>query len=182
MRMTTRTNGAGTGMAGDAAGAGAGAGIGAGTGGAAQEPGRQDERMRRAWDRLRTLIHDDNRRGEVSATLGLSFVKVKALRRLLARPMSMRELAQALGTDKPYVTQIVDALATRGLVVRTVDQHDRRCRIATLTEAGREAALLSEEILTRPPAGLARLSDRDLADLTRILDTLTGTDTGTDAD
>jgi DNA-binding MarR family transcriptional regulator len=135
-----------------------------------------DERMRRAWDRLRNLVHDDNRRAEVSAALGLSFVKVKALRRLLARPMSMRELAQALGTDKPYVTQIVDALAERGLVVRTVDEHDRRCRIATLTEAGREAAVLSEEILTRPPAGLAKLSERDLGELGRILESITGTE------
>ncbi|WP_211244085.1 MarR family winged helix-turn-helix transcriptional regulator [Actinospica robiniae] len=135
-----------------------------------------DERMRRTWDRLRTLVYDDNRRGEVSATLGLSFVKVKALRRLLVRPMSMRELAEALVTDKPYVTQIVDALAERGLVVRTVAENDRRCRIASLTEAGREAAVLSEEILTRPPAGLARLSERDLAELGRILDTLTGAD------
>lgn len=135
-----------------------------------------DERMRRTWDRLRTLVYDDNRRGEVSAALGLSFVKIKALRRLLVRPMSMRELAEALVTDKPYVTQIVDALAERGLVVRTVSENDRRCRIATLTEAGREAAMLSEEILTRPPAGLARLSERDLAELGRILDTLTGAD------
>lgn len=135
-----------------------------------------DEQARRAWDRLRTLVHDDNRRNEVSAALGLSFVKIKALRRLLVRPMPMRELAEALVTDKPYVTQIVDALAERGLVVRTVDEHDRRCRIVTLTEAGRAAAVLSEEILTRPPAGLARLSERDLAELTRILDTLTGAD------
>ncbi|MBR7835473.1 MarR family transcriptional regulator [Actinospica durhamensis] len=138
--------------------------------------GARDEHTRRAWDRLRTLVYDDNRRGEVSATLGLSFVKVKALRRLLVRPMSMRELALELATDKPYVTQIVDALAERGLVVRTVDEHDRRCRIATLTEAGREAAARSEEILTRPPAGLSRLSERDLAELNRILDTLTGAD------
>lgn len=135
-----------------------------------------DACTRRAWDRLRTLVHDDNRRAEVSAALGLSFVKIKALRRLLVRPMPMRELAEALVTDKPYVTQIVDALAERGLVVRTVDEHDRRCRIVTLTEAGREAALRSEEILTRPPAGLARLSERDLAELNRILDTLTGAD------
>ncbi len=136
----------------------------------------RDEQMRRTWDRLRTLVYDDNRRGEVSANLGLSFVKVKALRRLLVRPMSMRELARELVTDKPYVTQIVDALAERGLVVRTVDEHDRRCRIATLTEAGRAAAAQSEEILTRPPAGMSRLSERDLAELARILDTLTGAD------
>lgn len=137
---------------------------------AAQAPGAEhDQDLRYAWDRIRTMVYDDNRRGEVSATLGLSWVKIKALRRLKAGPMTMRELAEALVTDKPYITQIVDALESRGLVTRSVDVHDRRCRIATLTEAGREAAWRSEEILTRPPAALARLSERDLAELTRIL-------------
>ncbi|HEX4789712.1 MAG TPA: MarR family transcriptional regulator [Actinospica sp.] len=131
-----------------------------------------DQELRLTWDRIRTMVYDDNRRGEVSATLGLSWVKVKALRRLLGGPMAMRELAEALVTDKPYITQIIDKLEARGLVTRSVDVHDRRCRIATLTEAGREAALRSEEILTRPPAALARLSERDLTELTRILASL----------
>jgi DNA-binding MarR family transcriptional regulator len=129
----------------------------------------RDRELRFAWDRIRTMVYDDNRRGEVSTTLGLSWVKVKALRRLLAGPMTMRGLAEALVTDKPYITQIVDALEGRGLVTRSVDAHDRRCRIAALTEVGRETALRSEEILTRPPAALSLLSARDLADLTRIL-------------
>ena len=128
-----------------------------------------DREMRYAWQRIRALFYDDNRRGEVSASIGLSWVKVKALRRLLAGPMTMRELAQALATDKPYITQVVDALEKRGLVTRSVDTRDRRCRIATLTEAGRETALRSEEMLTRPPEVLAALSDRDLAELGRIL-------------
>lgn len=129
----------------------------------------RDRELRFAWDRIRTMVYDDNRRGEVSAALGLSWVKIKALRRLLGGPMAMRELAEALVTDKPYITQIVDALEARGLVTRSVDAHDRRCRIATLTEAGEAAARRSEEILTRPPAALARLSDPDLAELIRIL-------------
>jgi DNA-binding MarR family transcriptional regulator len=131
-----------------------------------------DREMRYAWERIRALAYDDNRRGQVSTSLGLSWVKVKALRRLLAGPMTMRDLAQALATDKPYITQIVDALEKRGLVTRSVDTRDRRCRIATLTEAGRETAWRSEEMLTRPPAVLAALSERDLAELTRILATL----------
>lgn len=129
----------------------------------------RDRELRFAWDRIRTMVYDDNRRGEVSATLGLSWVKIKALRRLQAGPMTMRDLAAALVTDKPYITQIVDALESKGLVTRSVDVHDRRCRIATLTAAGREAARRSEEILTRPPAALALLSAPDLAELTRIL-------------
>ena len=136
---------------------------------AALDPAVHDRELRFAWDRIRTLVYDDNRRGEVSATLELSWVKIKALRRLLTGPMAMRELAQALATDKPYITQIVDALEARGLVTRSVDTRDRRCRIAALTEAGRETALRSEEMLTRPPKVLTALSERDLAELTRIL-------------
>jgi DNA-binding MarR family transcriptional regulator len=131
-----------------------------------------DRELRLVWDRIRTMIYDDNRRGEISATLGVSWVKVKALRRLLAGPMAMGELAEALVTDKPYITQIIDRLEALGLVTRSVDPHDRRCRIATLTEAGREAALQSEEILARPPAALALLPEHDLAELTRILASL----------
>lgn len=140
-----------------------------GTGRAAPDPAAHDRELRLAWDRIRTLVYDENRRRNVSNALGLSFVKIKALRRLLAAPMTMRELAQALATDKPYITQVVDALETRGLVTRSVDTRDRRCRIATLTEAGREVALRSEEMLTRPPAVLTSLPERDLAELLRIL-------------
>jgi DNA-binding MarR family transcriptional regulator len=138
----------------------------------------RDRELRLAWDRIRTMIYDDNRRAEVSAAVGLSFVKIKVLRRLLVRPRPMRDLAADLVIDKPYVTQLVDALEERGLVVRTVDARDRRCRIVSLTEAGRETALRSEEILTRPPAVLTLLSDHDLGELTRILSQLPVTGDG----
>jgi DNA-binding MarR family transcriptional regulator len=138
----------------------------------------RDQELRLVWDRIRTMVYDDNRRAEVSAAVGLSFVKVKALRRLLVRPMPMRDLAAELVVDKPYMTQVVDALEERGLVLRTVDARDRRCRIVTLTEEGRATAERSEEILTRPPAILDQLSDVDLAELTRILSSLPTTGDG----
>lgn len=138
----------------------------------------RDQELRLVWDRMRTMVYDDNRRAEVSAAVGLSFVKVKALRRLLKRPMPMRDLASELVVDKPYLTQVVDALEVRGLVARTVDVRDRRCRIVSLTEEGREVALRSEEILTRPPAVLSQLSDEDLSELTRILAKLPTTGDG----
>ena len=138
----------------------------------------RDQELRLVWGRIRTLVYDDNRRAEVSAAVGLSFVKVKALRRLLAGPLPMRDLAATLVVDKPYMTQVVDALEERALVLRTVDVRDRRCRIVSLTDEGREVALRSEEILTRPPAVLAQLPDADLAELTRILSSLPTTGDG----
>jgi DNA-binding MarR family transcriptional regulator len=138
----------------------------------------RDQELRLVWDRMRTMVYDDNRRAEVSAAVGLSFVKVKALRRLLTRAMPMRDLAAELAVDKPYMTQVVDALEERGLVLRTVDVRDRRCRIVSLTEKGRATAVHSEEILTRPPAILDQLSDEDLGELTRILASLPTTGDG----
>jgi DNA-binding MarR family transcriptional regulator len=124
------------------------------------------------WGRIRTLVLNNNVRVEVSEALGLSFVKIRALRRLLARPLTMRELAAELVTDKPYVTQIVDNLEEMGLVTRSISAEDRRRRIVTLTEPGRLAAERAEEILNRPPAALAALRPEDLAALNRILGAL----------
>jgi len=124
------------------------------------------------WGRIRTLVLNNNVRVEVSEALGLSFVKIRALRRLLARPLTMRELAAELVTDKPYVTQIVDNLEEMGLVTRSISAEDRRRRIVTLTEPGRVAADRAEEILNRPPAALAALRPEDLAALNRILGAL----------
>jgi DNA-binding MarR family transcriptional regulator len=133
--------------------------------------GERDD-LAEVWGRIRTLVLDNNVRVEVSEALGLSFTKIRALRRLLARPLTMRELAAELVTDKPYVTQIVDNLEDMGLVTRSVSPEDRRLRIVTLTEPGRVAAERAEEILNRPPAALAALPPDDLAVLNRILGTL----------
>jgi len=92
------------------------------------------------WGRIKTLVLQNNVRVEVSEALGLSFIKIRALRKLLARPLAMRELAAELVTDKPYVTQIVDSLEKMGLVTRSVSEEDRRRRIVKLTESGRVAA------------------------------------------
>ena len=135
-------------------------------------PTTRDEQVRQAWERIRTMVYNDDRRTEVSTALGLSFIKIKALRRLSATPMPMRDLATRLAMDKPYLTQIVDALEERGLVVRTIDARDRRCRIVSLTDEGRAAAVRAEEILKRPPALLADMPERDLAELNRILTSL----------
>ena len=133
--------------------------------------GEQDDLVD-VWGRIRTLVLNNNVRVEVSEALGLSFVKIRALRRLLARPLTMRELAAELVTDKPYVTQIVDNLEEMGLLTRSISAEDRRRRIVTLTEPGRLAAERAEEILNRPPAALAALRPEDLAALNRILGAL----------
>jgi DNA-binding MarR family transcriptional regulator len=69
------------------------------------------EHAQSAWRAMRTLVFELNdRRAEVAAALGMSFVRAKALRRLARAPMTMRELAAELSIDAPYATLVVDDL------------------------------------------------------------------------
>ncbi|MEU1782802.1 MarR family transcriptional regulator [Streptomyces abikoensis] len=129
----------------------------------------QDETARRAWDNLREIVLGGNeRRKEVVEALGMSFIRIKALRRIAKRPMTLRELAEELLTDRPYTTLVVDDLARQGLVERSENPSDRRSKIVSLTPEGRAAAERADAIIGKPPAALLALPDEDLAALERI--------------
>ncbi|PYC88391.1 adhesin [Streptomyces tateyamensis] len=124
----------------------------------------------RVWAALSDLVlRQENRRAEVEQALGLSFLRAKALRRLLPGPLTMRELTERLSTDKPYTTLIVDELERRGLVERSVHPQDRRSKLVALTAAGTTAAEQAEQILSRPPRTLLALDEGELAELTRLV-------------
>jgi DNA-binding MarR family transcriptional regulator len=127
---------------------------------------------RYAWRVMSRLVLDDDRKLAVSQALGLSFARVRALRRLAPEPLTMRALAEKLKADPPYVTLIVDDLEERGLVERRPHPDDRRAKLVSLTRAGRAAVTKAEKILDAPPAALAALPADDLAALVRILDRL----------
>jgi len=118
---------------------------------------------------MHNLVHDNERRREVSEALGMSFGKVKALRRLAKRPMTGKELAIELLTDAPRASVLIDELVQRGLAERSVHEEDRRVRIVALTELGEAEAARAEAILKRVPAALRNLPPQDLAALDRIL-------------
>ena len=117
----------------------------------------------------RLVLESEDRRGEVAEALGMSFIRSKALRRLLGGPLQMSELTTALATDKPYTSIIVDDLERRGLVLRSVHPEDRRCKIVTITETGREAANRAEAILARPPESMLALDEEELTTLERLM-------------
>jgi len=72
--------------------------------------------------------------------IGLSFARSKVLMRLReGGPMNQATLAGLLGYAPRSVTDTVDALERDGLVTRTEDERDRRARIVTLTDKGRDA-------------------------------------------
>ncbi|MGF1428388.1 MarR family winged helix-turn-helix transcriptional regulator [Kitasatospora sp. LaBMicrA B282] len=128
----------------------------------------------RIYQRMAHLVlESDNRRREVVEATGLSFARIKALRRLAGQPMRMTELAAELLVDKPYTTVIVDELERRGLVVRSTAPDDRRAKVVTVTDQGRELARLANEILATPPQALVELPAAELTELDALLAKLT---------
>jgi DNA-binding MarR family transcriptional regulator len=105
--------------------------------------------------------------------LGRGSGRVKTLLGLADGPLSVAQLAQAVGADAPYTTLIVNELQALGLVSRTGDEHDRRRKVVALTEGGREAVRTAQGIIARPPDALRALTVEDLTDLRRILERLT---------
>ena len=139
----------------------------------AASTGAASELATQAWQAMRALVLDRyDRRKSVCEALGMSFIRAKALRRIAAGPMTMRELAAALGTDPGYTTVVVDDLEQRGLVTRTVSPDDRRSKIVTITPAGAGQAELAGRILGDPPGPVRDLPADDLASLARIVTAL----------
>ncbi|HJQ48157.1 MAG TPA: MarR family transcriptional regulator [Amycolatopsis sp.] len=124
----------------------------------------------RVWEQMRELVlekHD--RRKQVAAEVGMSFIKIKALGKLVRGPRTMRELAEELLIDRPYATVVVDDLEARGLAARSVHPDDRRRKIVTVTERGEAVAEAANRITNEPPAAVLALSAEDLARLDEIL-------------
>jgi DNA-binding MarR family transcriptional regulator len=83
--------------------------------------------------------------------------------------MTLAEIADAHGVDRPYATIIVDKLEALGFVDRSPHPTDRRSKVVSLTPAGREAAVTAERILQEPPAPLTALSEGQLTELVGLL-------------
>jgi DNA-binding MarR family transcriptional regulator len=127
------------------------------------------ELAREAWLLMSDLVLDHQRRRDVAEVTGLSFSRARAVRRVARRPMSMGELAEALGIDRPNATVVVDDLETQGLVQRKPHPTDRRARLVEATRKGKTLARRADEILATPPAGLRKLAAEDLSALREIL-------------
>lgn len=121
------------------------------------------------WRTMSELVRSQDRKDEACAAVGLSFFRLKALRRLARQPMTLRELAGVSGVDAPYATVMVDDLEAKGFVTREPHPTDRRARVVTISPSGRKAARTAEAILLTPPPGLAALPIGDLRTLQRIL-------------
>jgi len=132
-----------------------------------------DERVsghaQRIWIQMSSLVLDNERRRKVAEVLGMSFGRIRALRRIAAGSMPMGELAWQLGIDPPYLTLVVDDLEDRGLVARTDHPTDRRAKVVVATDRGLALAREAERILDDPPEGFLALSSEELAVLEDLL-------------
>jgi len=135
---------------------------------------RRARAITEAWRAMADLVLDNERRREVSEQTGLSFGRMRALRRIAGRPMPMRELAALLGVDPPNLTPVVDDLERSGLVERQAHPTDRRVKLVVATPEGAALARRAEEILERPPAGFFELPDDELDLLVHILSQVRG--------
>jgi DNA-binding MarR family transcriptional regulator len=103
----------------------------------------------------------------LATTLDLTPSQLAALSHL-DEPRSQRELAESLHFDASNITDIVDRLESRGLVVRTVDPSDRRVRRIVRTPEGEalRRKALDEAIASAPTiAPLSEAEQRKLCDL-----------------
>lgn len=124
---------------------------------------------RAAWLLMSDLVLDHERRRAVAEASGMTFSRVRAVRRVARTPLAMGALAEALSMDRPNVTVLVDDLEDRGLVRRMPHPTDRRAKVVEATKKGQALARRAEEILATPPAALGALDAQDLAALHRIL-------------
>ena len=92
------------------------------------------------------LVLDNERRREVSDALGISFGRARTVRRLARRPMSMGELAAALGIDPANATAVVDDLEALGSYAAG-PIHRPAGQAGRATRKGKELARRADAIL-----------------------------------
>jgi len=119
-------------------------------------------RLRLAVTRLARRL-----RQQVAGPVTASQVSALATVERLGRP-TLGELAASEGVRPPSVTRIVDGLEQAGMVVRLVDDDDRRVARVALTAEGRRVlqrsrslrtAFLARRVRRLPPAERAALAD-----------------------
>jgi DNA-binding MarR family transcriptional regulator len=125
----------------------------------------------KVWREMSTLVLDNKdgwRRAAVEQT-GLPFSRIRILRRLGRHPMTVKQVAEAATIDAPAATVAVNDLESRGLVVRRCDPNNRRYKLVSLTDAGRDVLTVLDGIDDPAPEALGKLTDDELQKLADLL-------------
>ncbi|MFC9995817.1 MarR family winged helix-turn-helix transcriptional regulator [Nocardia sp. NPDC127526] len=123
------------------------------------------------WRMLTTLVMDSRdvyRRAVIERT-GLPFSRIRILRRLRGGPLTVKELAHAATMDAPAATVAITDLEERGLVVREIDAANRRRKLVSLTDTGREVVATALATPDPAPPRVTELSAGDLRTLRDLL-------------
>lgn len=126
------------------------------------------------WRAMAALVIDnrDSWKRAVVERTGLPFSRIRILKRLDRQPMTVKQVAQAATIDAPAATVAVNDLEERGLVVRETDPANRRCKVVSLTDAGRDVVRTIDAIHDPAPEIFAALTDAELKELKAIVDQL----------
>lgn len=123
------------------------------------------------WRAMSSLVVDnrDSWKRAVVERSGLPFSRIRVLRRLARGPKTVKQVALAATMDAPAATVAVNDLEDRGLVVRTPQPDNRRCKVVSLTDAGREVVAAIDAVDDPAPAILSGLGESELTALRSIL-------------
>jgi DNA-binding MarR family transcriptional regulator len=127
------------------------------------------------WRTMASLVIDnrDTWKRSVVERTGLPFSRIRILSRLARSPMSVKQIAEAATIDAPAATVAVNDLESRGLVVRETDPTNRRCKVVSLTDAGRDMVATINATDDPAPEAISALDDGDLATLSALLAKMT---------
>jgi DNA-binding MarR family transcriptional regulator len=118
----------------------------------------------RFWDQIESQMRREH---------GLTMARYDVLAHLnmAGGRLGLSELASAIALSPSGLSKLLDRMDASGLIRREPDPNDARAAFATVTPRGRalvKNARTSHHELLRRTFGQA-LSDRDVADLTRIM-------------
>jgi DNA-binding MarR family transcriptional regulator len=122
-------------------------------------------RMARILDPVRLRVWEER---------GITFPQLRILFRVRLNPdIDLRSLADGLEISPSAASQQVDKLVERGLLLRSEDPQDRRRLRLSLTSQGEEAAgEYSRAAIDYSTRVVSVMSEADLSELRRLLNTL----------
>lgn len=128
---------------------------------------------RDAWRHLHQIFRSGvvrERMAQAASSIGISPSLMKALFHLDAdTPVRMGDLAEHLGWDASYVTNVADVLEERGFAERRPHPTDRRVKTLALSPAGVAAKQQLSDLLHEPPPALDVLTPAEQSELRDLL-------------
>jgi DNA-binding MarR family transcriptional regulator len=86
--------------------------------------------------------------------------------------LPLGKMGERLMVHPTSVTNIVDRLEAQGFVERVAHPTDRRTTLCQITDAGRAVAEKATDAVTAVDLGISGLTDRQVEELTRLLEKL----------